>query len=751
MSTSTRRDQLLGAAQLLTGADMASTRQTEDVPRLVMSDGPSGLAMNLPDFAGKVPATSFPSPSALAATWDVDLLAQVGSAIGAEARAAGADILLGPSVNIKRSPLGGRNFEYYAEDPFLAGRVGAAFVRGVQSEGVGACIKHFAVNSQESDRMRVSAEVSERALREIYLPAFEHIVRTTGPAMVMASYNRINGQYAAQSPRLLTQILREEWGFTGVVVSDWGAVDDPVRAVAAGLDIQMPGPADAARDAIVDAVASGELETSTVFAAAERVAQTARAWSGLPARAIDHGAHEKLARRVAERSVVLLRNEGQVLPLAGTGTLLVLGELARAPRREGGGSAHVGGESSGETPLDALRASWIGEVRFDAAYGDDGSTLRDLEDCLAQASDADAVVVFAGPPAGTDSEGYDRSTIELPPAQVRLIEEVSRTARPTVVVLNAGGVVRTSPWEADVAAVLHTWLPGGHGAGAIADILVGNVNPAGKLTETFPLAIEDSPTFPGFPATDGRALHAEGVLVGYRWYDRVGKDVAYPFGHGLSYTTFEYSALEVSTPSDASASTGDGPVHLSFLLSNTGERAGTEIWQAYLERAGASPDAAVRELVGFGAVTLEPGTSQLVRFTVEAPSFRIWSEETNGWFAPGGEHTISVGSSSRDLRCVTGVSRRSDRVLVPLTQGSTLREWVRHDVYGPLLLEQVAEADPSGRTTGFITDTTVLTMIGDMPVHRLFGDTGNALSAELLQRVRQAADRREQTSERNDR
>ncbi|WP_251152322.1 glycoside hydrolase family 3 C-terminal domain-containing protein [Cellulosimicrobium sp. Marseille-Q4280] len=738
--TTTSPAALDDAARLLFGADMASTRASDDVPRLVLSDGPSGLAMNLPGFAGKVPATSFPAPVALAATWDVGLVEQVGAAIGAEARAAGADVLLGPSVNIKRSPLGGRNFEYYSEDPRLAGRAGAAFVRGVQSEGVGACVKHFAVNSQETDRMRVSAEVDERALREIYLPAFEHVVREARPAMVMASYNRVNGVHAAQDPWLLTRVLREEWGFDGAVVSDWGAVDDPVAAVAAGLDLQMPGPADASRDAVLDAVADGRLDTECVLDAAGRLASVARRWSGRPARTVDRAAHQALARRVAEASVVLLRNEGGTLPLRGAGTLLVVGELARAPHREGGGSAHVGTEvpeTSGDTPLDALRAVWDGEVRFEPGYpvdgqlgasgtSDDGAGTDAADLAIRrQAQAADAVVLVVGPPAGSDSEGYDRDTIDLPAEQVRLIEAVAGSGTPTVVVINAGGVVRTSPWDRAVGAVVHMWLPGASGGGAVVDVLTGVTNPSGRLPETFPVSLRDTPAWPGFPATGGRAFHAEGTLVGYRWYDRAEKDVAYPFGHGLSYTTFAYSGLEAVEEDEEH-------VRLRFTLTNTGDRAGAEVWQAYAGREGAGPTEPVRRLVGFGRVHLEAGGSAEVDLTVDRRGFATWDQAAGGWAVTAGDHAVEVGASSRDLRARVIVPRSAHGPRPRPTLRSTLREWVEDDVLGPRLLDAVAAADPSGSTTGFLTSPVIRAMIGDMPIARLLADPANALSTELL-------------------
>lgn len=721
------------AAALLTGENMSCTRAVADVPRMVLSDGPSGLAMNLPDFSGKVPATAFPAPVAIAASWDTTLVEEVARAIGTEARAAGADILLGPSINIKRSPLGGRNFEYYSEDPQLAGHIGAAFVRGVQSAGVGACLKHFAVNSQETDRMRVSAEVEEKALREIYLPAFEHVVKTASPAMVMASYNRINGVYAAQNSWLLTQVLRSEWGFAGAVVSDWGAVDDPVASVAAGLDVQMPGPADAARAAVLDAVADGRLDPASVIGAGTRVRDVARRWAGHPSRPVDAVAHAALARRAAAESIVLLHNAMGVLPLPDDGsTLLVVGELAESPQVQGGGSAHVEPGRS-DSPLAALRRARRGATEYERGHSLDGNdgieASEDLANAaVARASQVDAVVIVVGAGRTADSEGYDRTTLDLPADQVRLIQRLAAVNPRTVVVLNSGGVVTMEGWRHQVAAILDIWLPGSEGGGAVADVLHGVVNPSGKLPETFPIALRDTPTWASFPGRHGRALHGEGVFVGYRWYDRAATDVAYAFGHGLSYSTFGYDDLEVVAVSD-------GTVECTFELSNTSAVAGAEVWQAYTGAPQARSGDAVRSLVSFGKVYLEPGERATVQFVLDHRSFAAWDESRGDWCVAGGSHCVQVGSSSRDLRLNVDVDRagRADRARPGA--GSTLREWVTHPEVSSRLFDAVRREDPSGATMAFLTNPMVLTMIGDMPIARLLPDPANVLSADLLTSV----------------
>lgn len=728
------------AAGLLTGHDMSSTRTLGETPRLVLSDGPSGLAMNLPDFSGKVAATTFPAPVALASTWDVDLVEQVARAIGTEARAAGAGILLGPSINIKRSPLGGRNFEYYSEDPHLTGRLGAAFVRGVQSAGVGACVKHFAVNSQETDRMRVSAEIDHATLREIYLPAFEHIVEEAAPAMVMASYNRINGTYATQNHWLLTQVLRDEWHFDGAVVSDWGAVDDPVAAVAAGLDLQMPGPGDVTRRAVLAAVDQGRLDRRSVLESGRRIQRVAHRWAHGAVPAVDRASHEALARRVASGSIVLLQNSGGILPLQPEDlTVLVVGELAQTPVVQGGGSAQVEPGRT-DSPLAALRRARTGPTHFEQGYVLGGTTPDALADAAVErAAAADAVVVVVGPGHHADSEGHDRSGLDLPADQVRLIDRLTKVSSKIVVVLNSGGVITMEPWRHDVSAIIHLWLPGGSGGGALADILLGAVSPSGKLAETFPLALRDTPTWTSFPGRHGRALHGEGSFVGYRWYDHADTPVAYPFGHGLSYTTFDYRDL-------AAGAAPDGTVEGTFVLSNTGSRPGAEVWQVYLRAPHGSGERPARGLVAFGKATLEPGARQTLRFRLDRRAFARWDEAVDDWHVQGGTFTIELCASSRDTRANVSIDLPGAKSRATPDRGSTLREWVTHPEVGHLLLDAVEKHDPTGRATGFLTSPTVQAMIGDMPIRRLLSDAGTGLTPDLLDDVlHQAAAARDNT------
>ncbi|MEU0265158.1 glycoside hydrolase family 3 N-terminal domain-containing protein [Nocardioides sp. NPDC006303] len=697
-----------------------------------MSDGPSGLAMNLPDWSGKVRATCFPAATALAATWDTELVGRVAAAIGAEAKANGASLLLGPGVNIKRSPLGGRGFEYYSEDPLLAGHIGAAFVEGVQSSGVGACVKHYAVNSQETDRMRVSAELSERALREIYLPAFEHIVSTARPAAVMASYNRVNGEYVSQSRRLLTEILREEWGFDGVVISDWGAVEDRVRALEAGLDLEMPGTGTASRDKLLAAVEAGDLDEECVRASARRIAELAgRSNATEGSRPADAADHHRLAVETAAAAMVLLSNDG-VLPLkiSGEEQILVIGLAAIDPRIQGGGSSGVG-VGDVQAPLAAIRAVTGRPVHYEPGYGSTQGSQHEHADRAVEAATGvrDVVMFVAGE---TESEGHDRASIELPPDQIALIRRLIVANPRTVVVLNNGGVLAGGDWASRPAALVEAWLPGQGYGEALADIIFGARNPSGRMPETMPMNITDTPTYLDFPGAGGRTFHGEGVFVGYRGYDRTGGEIAFPFGHGLSYTAFHYGDLTVTRAGD--------DVRVRFTLTNTGSRAGADVWQVYATPSAAPVPVPSRALCSFGRHHLEPGDQIAVDVTVHWRAFARWDDRLHGWCVDGGEAQISVGASSRDLRQSARVQIDSRSPEVALTEGSTLREWLGHAVVGPALVDEAALADPSGATVEFITNPEAVTMIGDMPIRRLFDAPANALSSGLLTSVRRRAE-----------
>ncbi|RXZ50615.1 glycoside hydrolase family 3 protein [Agromyces fucosus] len=722
------------AASLLSGADFASTKALPErgIRAVMMTDGSNGVAMNLPDWSGKIPATCFPTSSALASSWDPELVERVARAIGDEARAAGADVLLSPGMNLKRSPLGGRNFEYYSEDPLLTARLATAFVRGVQDAGVGACVKHFVANNQETDRMRVSAEVSERALRELYLAAFEAVVTEAKPWLVMASYNRVNGSYVSEDRRLLTGVLREEWGFDGVVVSDWGAVEDRVRAVSAGLDLEMPSTSGASDAQIVEAVRAGVLDESVVRRSAERIiALGERVVARADARPVDRERAAALAVEAARKAAVLVRNEHETLPLGGAARVGVIGALADEPRIQGAGSAGVNAPAAGSI-VEALRPL-VGTVDHAPGYLPDAVTTSDelLAEAVRVAAASDVAVVIVGLPETAESEGYDRTTMDLPEAQVRLISRVALAAPSTVVVVIAGGVVSLEPWRPYVDAILLAGLAGQGVSDALAGLLVGAVAPSGRLAETVPLALSDSPSYLSFPGEAGRSVYGEGVFVGYRGHDSAGSPVAYPFGHGLTYTTFEFDDADV-TPD------GSGWV-ASTTVRNTGTRAARAVVQVYVSPPESQVRRPVRTLAGFAAIELEPGASGSVSVRVDRRSIERWDEAAGQWVADGGTHVFAFGASSRDLRQSVAVEIDATEPDLPLTPHSTLVEWLDHPIAGAMLLDELRAADPTGATVGMLTNPTAVLMIGGLPIHRLAVDAGNALSEELLLRVSAAA------------
>jgi beta-glucosidase len=710
-------------AALTSGSDFWHTDAVErlGVPKVMVTDGPHGLRKQATsaDHLGlgeSVPATCFPPAAALGSTWNPDLLRRVGVALGRETRGNDVAVLLGPGINMKRSPLCGRNFEYLAEDPLLAGDLGAALVTGVQSEGVGTSLKHFAVNNQESDRMRVSAEVDERTLREIYLPAFERVVKQAQPWTVMCSYNKINGTYASQNHWLLTEVLRDEWGFEGLVVSDWGAVYQRVPGLVAGMDLEMPSSGGRTDAEIVAAVQDGTLDPEVLDVAARRVLTLiARA---MPALAdpgtIDHDAHHELAREAAAAGSVLLKNDG-VLPLAtdDARSAVVIGEFARTPRYQGAGSSQVH-PTRLDDALTALRAATGTELPFAAGFsvaGVAGSQDADDDALLAEAvdaaKDAGTVLLFLGLPAPDESEGYDRTHLSLPANQLAVLRAVAEVNSRVVVVLANGSAV-TVEWQDHAAAVLECWLGGQAGGSAAADLLLGVRNPSGRLAETIPHRLEDTPAFGNFPGDNGVVRYGEGVLIGYRWYDTRKIDVAYPFGHGLSYTSFGYDDLAA----EVTGTGADSAVRVAVTVTNTGERAGTEVVQVYVGDPEAAVLRPVRELKGFAAVELAAGASQRVEIELDGRDLSYWHPGLRRWVVGGGRTVIEVGASSRDIRATTEVEVTGEEIVLPLDAESSFAEWLAHPagarVLTPLLPEGMVESEMG-------------TMLSDAPLRSLIG------------------------------
>lgn len=654
-------------AQLLAGASHWKTHAAPSagIPSLFLSDGPHGLrkqegAQDCMGIAESRPATCFPTASALACSFDPKLVERVGAAIGEEARRQGVDVVLGPGVNIKRHLLCGRNFEYFSEDPVVSGELGAAMVRGIQSRGVGACLKHFAANSQEHARMVSDSVVDERTLRELYLAPFEHVVRHARPWSVMTAYNKLNGVYCSEHEWLLREALRGEWGFDGAVVSDWGAMSSSVASVRVGLDLCMPGPRRDHARALVEAVRSGELEEGCVNEAASHIERLARRVKACQAEGPGDGtpapspseeefyrAHADLAREAAAQSAVLLKNDG-VLPLNLDAKVAVIGAFARMPRYQGSGSSRINPKIIDNIWYRLEQRGVAAEYAdgYDPTTGDaDAGQLLEAETIAAR---SDVAVVVAGLPARYESEGFDRKLMVMPRGMRELIDRVC-AANPRTVVVLQGGAPMEMPWRDRPAAILLMYLSGCQGGGAAVDVLVGDVNPSGKLAETWPVDLAQTALGTTYPDMDNEVLYREGPFVGYRYYDAVDVEPAFPFGHGMPYTEFAYEGLGVEVR------TG---VEVSFTLRNTGPRIGAEVAQVYIAPTSGvvPPPCPVQWLAGFAKIKLEPGEERRVVLRLDETAFRKWDASLHCWRVYPGEYEARVASSSRDIRLAASIA-----------------------------------------------------------------------------------------------
>ena len=729
-------------ASLCLGSDFWHTAPVErlGIPAIMVTDGPHGLRKQ-PDEAdhvgisGSVPATCFPTASALGSSWDPALARRIGEALGREARAQGVAVVLGPGINLKRSPLCGRNFEYFSEDPLLSGVLGAALIDGVQGQGVGTSLKHYAANNQETDRLRVSAEVDERTLRELYLAGFERAVTQARPWTVMCAYNKVNGTYASQHAWLLTTVLRDQWGFDGLVVSDWGAVHDRVAALEAGLDLEMPPNLGVSDAAIVTAVRTGRLDERVLDIAVARVLQLIdRATATPQPPLVDADAHHALARSAAAECAVLLKNQDHLLPLrpAAGDTIAVVGEFARTPRYQGAGSSQVN-PTRVDAPLDELRSAVPDgvEVAFAAGYGLDPSD-HDQElaaEAVALARRAEVVVAFLGLAAADESEGFDRTHLDLPANQTALLARLADANPNLAVVLANGSAVRLSDWDHHAKAVLECWLSGQAAGGAAADLLIGAANPSGRLAETLPLRLEDTPSYLNFPGEEGHVRYGEGVFVGYRGYDTLDRPVSHPFGHGLSYTSFGYADLTANLT--GRQQDGDLVVEVTCRVTNTGDRAGKEVVQVYVGDPEASVARPVRELKAFAKVDLGPGQSTVVAFALTARDLSWWSTRHHDWVLEAGQFELAVGASSRDLRLTTTVDVAAPPPPVTLDAMATLQEWLA-DPTGAALLHKAVGTDDQGRPKGILGNTELLPVIGNFPISTLAAFPGLGFTHDLI-------------------
>jgi len=724
---------------LLSGEGVQNTTAlpAAGIPTMVLCDGPYGVRfVDLAAADGTTgwdvppePATCFPPGVAVGCSWDPEVAAQIATAIAREARSYGVTVNLGPAMNIKRYPLCGRNFEYYSEDPLLTGTLATAYVSALQAGGVGASPKHFAANNQETDRMLISVEVDERTLREIYLPAFEKVVTEARPATVMAAYNKVNGTYACQHDWLLRQVLREEWGFRGIIVSDWGAVNDRVAALRAGLDLEMPGSRGSGDAHVIESVHNGELPESAVDDSVRRMLELA----GLvktPDEPFDAEAHHQLARRLGAECAVLLKNEHSTLPIQAQSRIAVIGALAAQPRYQGGGSSHLNATRV-EALLPAVEqlAAERGQaVAYAEGYRVAGSAdpneLRKA--ALAVAAACDVAVIAAGLPESDESEGYDRTTTDLPKEQVDLIRAVAATAPRTVVVLNHGGIVSLEGWHDEVDAILDGFLLGQAVGGALADLLFGVVNPSGHLAETLPRRLQDTASYLNFPGEQGQVRYGEGVMVGYRYHETAEVPVRYPFGHGLSYTTFETTNLTVDL-------VGPDTVDVTVSVRNTGSRAGKHVVQVYVATTAGPVRRPARELRAFHKLALDAGESTSVTLRLDRRAFAYYDTRHAGWVVAAGDYHIQVGQSAAEIVAEQTLHLPGDQLRTEVTLDSPVQEWFGHPVLGPAVIELLMARLPAtdASSTGQ-QNADVMRMISSMPFRQFAGFPGVDLPLDTL-------------------
>jgi len=665
-------------AALCTGAGPWTTTPIErlGVPEMTVSDGPHGVRRveDLSDLMREsLPATCFPTASCLASTWDVELIRAVGQAIAEECIALKVDVVLGPGANMKRTPLCGRNFEYFSEDPYLAGEMAASFINGVQSKGVGTSLKHYAGNNQEYQRLSINVNMDERTLREIYLPAFENAVKKAQPWTVMCAYNKLNGYYGSESHKLLVDILKEEWGLEGFVVSDWGAVHDRVASLKGGLDLEMPGPRELRVKAVMEAVRSGELSESVLDESVRRILGIVLKAAKTPKGGkFNVSAHHALACLIAADGMVLLKNNG-ILPLKDPKRIAVIGRTAKEAHFQGGGSSHINPTLVDNPFIELQKLAGEASLSFAEGYPKDESFDQALIDAAVnEAKSAQVALLYLALPASKESEGYDRPDLDLTQHQIALINAVAKVQPNTIVILNSGAPVVMGDWIDGTAAVVEAWMMGQAGGGAIADVLFGKVNPSGKLAETFPNRLVDTPASINYPGENGEVRYGEGIFIGYRYYDAKQVPVLFPFGYGMSYTTFTYQNPQLSAKTFKDV---DG-LTVSVDVTNTGKLAGKEIVQVYVHDRKSRLVRPPKELKGFVKVELRPGETKTVSVDLDFRAFAYYHPGYKQWVAEDGEFDILIGASSADIRFIQTVNLQSTQKLPSLLRReSTLREW----------------------------------------------------------------------------
>ncbi|MFB6646996.1 glycoside hydrolase family 3 C-terminal domain-containing protein [Bacillus toyonensis] len=735
-------------ASLCSGLDFWNTKGIErlGIPSIMVTDGPHGLRKQAEgaDHLGiynSIPSTCFPSAVGLASTWNKDLIHEVGVALGEECQAEHVGVLLGPGANIKRSPLCGRNFEYFSEDPYLSSQMAINHVKGVQSQGIGTSLKHFAANNQEHRRMSVDAIVDERTLREIYLASFEDVIKEAQPWTVMSAYNKVNGEYASENNYLLHDILKDEWGFEGFVVSDWGAVNERVASLANGLELEMPSSFGIGEKKIIDAINCGELSVKKLNQAVERLLYIIfKAYENqLENATYSKDTHHQLAREVASESMVMLQNEDSILPLKKEGTVAVIGEFAKQPRYQGGGSSHIN-----PTKLESIfeelemvsgeKTNILFAQGYDLASDDVDENL--INEAKKIAESADTAVLFVGLPDRYESEGFDRKHLQMPENHVQLIEAIAEVQSNIVVVLSNGAPIEM-PWIGKVKGILEGYLGGQALGGAIADLLFGDANPSGKLAETFPEVLSDNPSYLNFPGEGDKVEYKEGVFVGYRYYDAKNIEPLFPFGFGLSYTNFEYSKLSISKNEIKDTDT----VSVLVNVKNAGSIAGKEIVQLYIKDVESSMIRPEKELKGFEKVELQPGEEKTVSFTLNNRSFAYYNVELKDWHVETGEFEILVGKSSREIVLQDNIFVQSTTIIKKTVHRNTLLGDIFADrMLAPIakeLMEKALKDSPFASMAEGDSDASEMmdAMLNYMPLRALVNFSAGAFTEEMLSEI----------------
>ena len=716
-------------AGLCSGADWWHTKEVKrlGVPSVMVSDGPHGLRKQVEkqENVGEeqvIQAVCFPTASSLACSFDTELLYELGQAIGDECQAEEVSTILGPGINMKRSPLCGRNFEYYSEDPYQAGQMGAAFVAGVQSKQIGTSLKHFAANNQEYRRLGISAKVDERTLREIYLPAFETVVKKAQPWTIMCSYNCINGTYSSENDWLLNKVLREEWGFEGLVMSDWGAVSDRVKGVAAGLDLEMPASRGITDAQLVEAVKAGELSEEVLDQACERILILVERYENHRVKdaVFEKEAHHELARKVESECAVLLKNEG-ILPLKKEQKVVFIGGYAKQPRYQGGGSSHINSFKV-SSACDCCENEFVLGFDVEQIKVDENR----MKEAVEAAKNAEVAVIFAGLPDSYESEGFDRKHMNMPPCQNALIEEVAKVQPNTVVVLHNGSPI-LMPWANQVKGILEMYLGGQAVGAASVDLLYGVVNPSGKLAETFPMRLQDNPSYLNFPGTKETVSYSEGLYIGYRYYDKKEMEVLYPFGYGLSYTSFDYSNLMIKKTSET--------VSVSVTVKNTGECFGKETVQLYVHQMNSRVERPEKELKGFVKVALMPGEEKTVVIELDRRAFAYYDVTCADWVVDTDTFELLVGKSSREIVLTDKIKIEGDK---PSTLQVTARTLIGDiiDFVGDLdaFVEELKAY--AGENQSFLEEKEKFqAIVFDMPVHAMRSFLPFSLTDHQMQEI----------------